>query len=65
MVCSLEAVLSVKDTKIYQNLSSTTMIGPIVDKNMRSLSIENLTNDSEYYHKLLYLLTYTTRETYW
>lgn len=56
MVCCLLVVRSTEDTKMYQNLSLTTMIGPIVDKNMRSLSIDNLTNDSEYNCKLLYLM---------
>jgi len=56
--CSLGFVFPVENIKLHQHsIPSAIMIGPIIDRNMRSLSIENLTKDSEY----LYIIKYFYR----
>jgi len=47
MLYSLGFVLPTHNFRAYQHLPLNIIIGPIIDKNMHSLSIGKLTNDSE------------------
>uniref|UniRef100_A0A2S2PEV1 Uncharacterized protein n=1 Tax=Schizaphis graminum TaxID=13262 RepID=A0A2S2PEV1_SCHGA len=51
MLYSLRFVLPVHGIKVYQHLPLAIMIGPIIDKNMRTLGIKNLKNDNSWNSK--------------